>query len=168
MDYSLPGSSVDGDSPGKNTGVGCHALPSPGDLPNPGIQLRSLHRRGILYHLSHQGSPRTLEWVAYLFSRGSSCPRNRTRVSCIAGGFFTSWASREATTPRPTQCAIQQHSFYGCQGQEKAGKHHFWSIIQSISLESWLLIGTLLAESTQVPWHHSRWCQPESCLLTVH
>ena len=26
MDFSLPGSSVHGDSPGKNTGVGCHAL----------------------------------------------------------------------------------------------------------------------------------------------
>ena len=26
MDYSLPGSSVHGDSPGKKTGVGCHAL----------------------------------------------------------------------------------------------------------------------------------------------
>ena len=37
MDYSLPGSSVHGDSPGKNTGVGCHALP-PGDLPDPGIK----------------------------------------------------------------------------------------------------------------------------------
>ena len=33
---------------------------------------------------------RTLEWVAYPFSRGSSPPRNRTRVSCIAGAFFTS------------------------------------------------------------------------------
>ena len=30
-----------------------------------------------------------LEWVAIPFSRGSSQPRNRTRVSCIAGGFFT-------------------------------------------------------------------------------
>ena len=47
------------------------AFPSPGDLPNPGIEPRSpaLH---ILYQLSHKGSPRTLEWVAYLFSRGSS------------------------------------------------------------------------------------------------
>ena len=26
MDYSQPGSSVHGESPGKNTGVGCHAL----------------------------------------------------------------------------------------------------------------------------------------------
>ena len=37
-----------------------------------------------------------LEWVAFPFSRGSSQPRDRTQVSCIAGGFFTSWATREA------------------------------------------------------------------------
>ena len=30
------------------------------------------------------------------FSGGSSQPSTRTRVSCIAGGFFTSWATREA------------------------------------------------------------------------
>ena len=42
----------------------------------------------IIYQLSHQGIPRILEWVAYPFSRGSSPPRNRTRVSCIAAGFF--------------------------------------------------------------------------------
>ena len=39
---------------------------------------------------------RTLEWVAIPFSRGSSQPRDGTQVSCIAGGFFTSWATREA------------------------------------------------------------------------
>ena len=39
---------------------------------------------------------RILEWVAIPFCRGSSWPRNRTSVSCIAGGFFTSWATREA------------------------------------------------------------------------
>ena len=32
---------------------------------------------------------RILEWVAVLFSRGSSQPRDQTQVSCIAGGFFT-------------------------------------------------------------------------------
>ena len=37
-----------------------------------------------------------LEWVAFSFSRGSSQPRNWTGVSCIAGGFFTNWAMREA------------------------------------------------------------------------
>ena len=35
---SPPGSSVHGDSPSENTGVGCHAPPSPGGLPNPGIE----------------------------------------------------------------------------------------------------------------------------------
>ena len=59
MDYSLPGSSVHGDSPSKKTGV--VAMPS---------------------------------------SRGPSQPRNQTGVSCIAGGFFTSWATREAHLER--------------------------------------------------------------------
>ena len=39
---------------------------------------------------------RTLEWVAFIFSRGSSPPRVRTQVSHIAGAFFTSWTTREA------------------------------------------------------------------------
>ena len=54
-----------------------------------------LHCRWILYHLSHQGSPSILEWVAYPFSRRSPWSRNQTGVSCIAGGFSTSWATRE-------------------------------------------------------------------------
>ena len=39
---------------------------------------------------------RILEWVAISFSRGSSGPRDRILVSCIAGRFFTVWATREA------------------------------------------------------------------------
>ena len=39
---------------------------------------------------------RILEWVAFLFSRGSSQPRDQTQVSCIGSGFFTTWATREA------------------------------------------------------------------------
>ena len=38
---------------------------------------------------------RILEWAAVPFSRGSSQSRNQTQVSCIAGGFFTSSATRE-------------------------------------------------------------------------
>ena len=38
---------------------------------------------------------RILEGVAFPFSRGSSHPRDRTQVSLIAGGFFTSWATNE-------------------------------------------------------------------------
>ena len=95
MDCSLPGSSGHGDSPGKNIGVGCHTIlqrifPTLGS--NPGLMCC----KRILYHLSHQGSPWILEWVAYPFSRGFSWPRNWSRGSCITGGFFISWATKEA------------------------------------------------------------------------
>ena len=84
---------------GQNTGVGSLSLAT-GDLPNPGIEPRSPALQNlvlqILYQLSHKGSPRTLEQVAYPFSSRSSRPRNCTRISCIADGFFTNWAIREA------------------------------------------------------------------------
>ena len=38
---------------------------------------------------------RILEWVAFPFSSRSSLPRNRTQCSCIAGIFFTSWATKK-------------------------------------------------------------------------
>ena len=38
---------------------------------------------------------RIVEWVAFPFFRGSLQPRAQTQVSCIAGGLFTSWATRE-------------------------------------------------------------------------
>ena len=84
---SPPCSSVHGDSPGTNTGVGCHVLLQgifPTQASNPGFP----YCRWILYHLSHQGSLWILEWVAYPFSSGSSWSRNRTGVSCIAAEFF--------------------------------------------------------------------------------
>ena len=84
MDYSLLGSSVHGDSPGKNTGVGCYVILQ-GISPTQGSNSGPLHYRLIPYHLSHQGSPRILEWVACPFSRGSFHPRNWNSISCIAG-----------------------------------------------------------------------------------
>ena len=39
---------------------------------------------------------RILEWATFLFSRGSSQPRNQTQVSHIVDGFFTRWATKEA------------------------------------------------------------------------
>ena len=52
MDCSPPGSSVHGDSPGKKTGVGCHALLQ-GILPTQGLNSGLPHCRHILPHLSH-------------------------------------------------------------------------------------------------------------------
>ena len=39
---------------------------------------------------------RVLEWVIMPSSGGSSQPRGWTQVSLVAGGFFTSWVTREA------------------------------------------------------------------------
>ena len=81
-------------SSGQNTGMGSHSLlqgifPTQGS--NPGLP----HCKQILYQMSHKGCLKILGWVAYPFSSSSSRPRNQTEVSCIAGGFFTSWAIRE-------------------------------------------------------------------------
>ena len=83
------------DSPHQNTGVGSLSLLQ-GVFPIQGSNPGLLLCRQILYQLSHKGSTRTLEWVAYPFCRGSSRLRNPTRVSRIAGRFFTNWAIRKA------------------------------------------------------------------------
>ena len=59
----------------------CLTLRDPVDCSPPGS---SVHR--IL-------QARILEWVAISFSRGSSRPRDRTQVSCIAGRRFNLWAT---------------------------------------------------------------------------
>ena len=71
-------------SPGENARVGRLSLLQgifSIQRSNPGLP----HCRQILYQLSHKGSPRILEWVAFSFSSGSSQPRNQTGVSFIAG-----------------------------------------------------------------------------------
>ena len=73
----------------KKTGVVSLSLLQ-GIFPTQGLNPGLPRCKWILYQWSHKGSPRKLEWVAYPFSRGSSRPRNRTRVSCIAGRFFVS------------------------------------------------------------------------------
>ena len=62
-------------------GQSCPTLCDPMDCSPPGFFVR-----GIL-------QARILEWVAIPFSRGSSWPRDQTRVSHIAGRFFTNWTT---------------------------------------------------------------------------
>ena len=107
--YNPPDFSVHGGFPGKNTGVDCHALLQ-GIFPVQGSNLVLLLCRWIFLPLSCPVSPRTLEWVAYSYSRGTSWPRNWTGVSCTTAGFFTSWAIREAllkTSNSPKTCSIR-------------------------------------------------------------
>ena len=61
-----------------------------------------------------------MEWVAISFSRGSSWPRGQTQVSCIAGGFFTNWATRE---PSLVKCTISQMTREPCDAA-----YHEWAL----------------------------------------
>ena len=62
----------------------CPTLCDPMDCSPPGSSVHEIFQARIL------------EWVAISFSRGSSQPRDQTRVSCTAGRFITDWATREA------------------------------------------------------------------------
>ena len=70
MDCSLPGSSVHGDSPGQNTGVGSRFLLQ-GIFPTQGSDPGLPHCRQILYHLSHQGSPANIKHNEQILSAKS-------------------------------------------------------------------------------------------------
>ena len=111
--------------PGQNTGLGnCSLFQSvfPTQGSNPGLP----HCRWILYQMSHQGNPGMLKWVAYPFSSGPSSPRNQTGVSCIAGGFFTSWATREAPgTPGRVSKVLLWQIIYNSISQNNKGPQTF-------------------------------------------
>ena len=64
----------------------CPTLCDPMDCSPPGSSVHGILQASIL------------EWVAMPYSQGSSRLVDRIQVSCIAGGFFTVWATREAQT----------------------------------------------------------------------
>ena len=64
----------------------CLSLCDPMDFSLPGSYIHGIS----------QG--RSLEWVTIPFARGSSWPRDRIWVACLADTFFTDWATREAPT----------------------------------------------------------------------
>ena len=70
-------------------------FPSPGDLPNPGIEPRSPALQADSLPAEPQGNLKNTGLGSHPFSSGSSQTRNLTGVSCIAGGFFTNWAIRK-------------------------------------------------------------------------
>ena len=84
MDCSPPGSSVHGDSPGKNTGVGCHALlPTQGIFPTQGLKLhvlQLLHCRWSLYCWA------TGEALVIAYEEADSC-RKKFLSGCVLSHF---------------------------------------------------------------------------------
>ena len=84
VDCSLPGSSVYGILQARILErVPC---PPPGDTPNPGINPRSPTLQVDSLQSVPSGKPKTTEVSVLSLLRGSSQPRNRTGISCTAGG----------------------------------------------------------------------------------
>ena len=117
------------DSPGKNTGVCCHFLLQSMKVKSESEVARSCPTLHDPMDCSPPGSSihriflaRALEWVASPFSRGSSQPRDPTWVSCIAGGFFTNWTTREAAMENYS--AIKRIKFDICSNINGLGGHY--------------------------------------------
>ena len=77
-----------GDSPGKNTGVGCHALPQ-GNRPHPGTELPSLYSscagRWVLHLQRHVGSPSSLGYAVKALACGKPVvPGLRSVAPCLS------------------------------------------------------------------------------------
>ena len=123
MDHRPPGFFVHGDSLGKNTGVGCHAPPTPtprgSSQPRDQIQVSALQADSLPSEPPEK--PKNTEWVPYPFSRGTSWPRNQIGLSCIAGRFFTSWTTQEApiigtsVLKKKTHCVCRVLYYRRCQ-----------------------------------------------------
>ncbi|CAN0153961.1 unnamed protein product [Rangifer tarandus platyrhynchus] len=77
MDCSLPGSSVHGDSPGKNTGVGSHTLLQ-GIFPAQRFEPRSPALLAGSLPSEPPGKCKNTEMLAYPFSRGPGKPSRET------------------------------------------------------------------------------------------
>ena len=106
---------------------------------------------------------RILEGVAISFSRGSSQPRDQTRVSRIAGRLFSIWATREAICIR---CCLMKHHRHNhsssCIYCFPSSRHHSTFSVTIIII---VINGITLHQTSHNP-HQSRSCGP--CLTEHH
>ena len=76
-------------------------FPSPGDLPNPGIEPRSPTLQADSLPAEPPGRPKNARVGSLSLLQG---------VSCIAGRFFTNWAIREAPDSKESACNARDRS----------------------------------------------------------
>ena len=89
---------------------------------------------------------RILEWIAISFPRGSSQPKDRTQVSCIAGRHFNLWATREAHCRWPINICWRisgnfkvhdPHTFNNWKSTESPFSHYTDHLMEVLVPESW-------------------------------
>ena len=103
---------------------------------------------------------RILEWVAISFSMGSSWPMDQTRVFCIAGRFFTAWATREVLY---INSSLKKIFFLNCWPT--------WKKIHSNNFNGWLCVEKHRQERSNqlIPGHPDNpWAHLRSCVQLSH
>ena len=100
----------------------CLTLWDPMDCSSPGSSVHGIFQARIL------------EWFAIPFSRGSSQPRDRTQISCTAGRFFTTRATREEVYLVITEQRIIPYISVIKNRGVFEGKHLFNNILRDILL----------------------------------
>ena len=127
------------------------------------------------YRIHGSLQARILEWVAFPFSRGSSQPRDWTQVSCIAGRFFTSWATRDAypfssgsfltqeSNQGPLRCRriLYQLSYQGSPPLLKGFIKLFLSITYTIILVSCRCVTNYIKTENNDPFFFHDFYEPE-------
>ena len=89
---------------------------------------------------------RTQEWVAIPLSRGSSWPRDWIGVSCVAGRFFTIWATKEAQSTLYLQANITWET------DSKLSYPRVWAIYTQV----WEYKESRVSFPTSTPPNHGR------------
>ena len=117
MDNGPLGSSVSGDSPGKNTRVGCHAL-FQGIFPTQGLNLRLLHCRWVLYPLGHLGNPNPTPKNP----NSNRAPKDpNKRESLLKGGWISLQSKGLSRVFSIT--TVQKHEFFSTQPSSQSNSH---------------------------------------------
>ena len=94
-----------------------------------------------------------IQWVAISFSRGSSQPRNRTRVSCLAGGFFTTEPPGKPQSARYSNVIKVSNNLIWSYYQKRDNPIWIW-LNQVKSFNSRTLLGGLMKSAAvrRSPW----------------
>ena len=114
------------------------------------------------------------EWVAVSFSRGSSAPRDRTQVSCIANRFLTIWATREAlcllfwlfpipllNTSSSNVLGVSRGQGYGAERGDGQPLLDLQMWGGTTGLEQWICLGwSEASEKASETWHQD-WASKE-------
>ena len=151
MNYRPPGSSVRGDSPGKNAGVGCLSLLQ-GVFPTQGLNPGLPHCWWILYLLSHCRSPKAAQYQTNVVPVASTSFSGCVGFAALLGW---GWMNREIAVIFLTRASRMWHSYTGVVSKHSRNSAEVTSTVMSLKLRAWepeCLYSEILTLLAVWPW----------------